>query len=621
MRRRHGAWPGVSAVVLITAVVAVVAGCGSTGGKDPGERLLGSNLDQARRLYAQLQREHSLEQDRHPLALVHSLLDHYPDFSRNDEVLTLGIDSAKRLDDVDEALSLTDELLVIFPDSPLVDPNLLQGAEMALGAGDTLRACGFLIRYDERNPRPGADPVQPPRGASLLDTLDADALKTLMSRHAGSSLWPYLGYDRTRALLLQGTFPAAEEQVVTLEAAAPESSWTLEARRLLSVPMSQVRRPRVGQVGEVRNESLGVLAPLTGRYAVLGNALVDAALFAVEAANEETGRTFVLQVEDTAGDPVVAALAARRLCGEGGSVALLGAMLSSTTTAAAIVADQYGAPLVSPTATNDRVWELGEGVFQTNLTSVYEIRLLAELLVPVLLKERFAILRPDTPEGQRQAEVFRSEVESLGGEVVVEATFPARSTDFREAIFTVRRARPEVIFVPMSVDQMALVGPQLDFHRCGSLVVGLSGFNNPRLLERAGTVLEGLVFPDDLALFPASWTAEFNEVWKSDDHPGEATTLALKSYQTTRMVLDTIHASGAEGRGQLTSALTRRLASRDVDAHGPDAFARTVRIVRGGEITFFPAGEFTESWEMVEGALADSLAVGWSDTTAIPLTD
>jgi len=599
--------------VLAGFVTLLAAGCAGTGD------LPSAGQEQASRLHARILREYSLERDAEVLDLIRTLAGRHPGYARNDEVLVLGVSSARRLDQTDTALAITDRLLARHPYSPLVDPALLQGAELAVAAGDTLRACGFLLAYHDRTPDQAADrdPAAPPRQSGLFNGLDAADLADLAARRPDSGLVPWLGYLRTRVLLVAGRFPEATAQVEQLDDIAPDAIWTGRARDLLSAPVTALRLPLPAGGGAVQPERIGVLAPLTGRYAVLGNALVDAAMLAVTAANAETGRVFELQVEDTAGDPVVAALAARRLCAGGGSIALLGAMLSSTTAAAAIVADQWQTPMVSATATNDRVWELGGGIYQTNLTSVYEIRLLAELLVPVLLKQRLAILRPDDPEGRRHAEVFRSEVTALGGEIVHEATFPPRATDFRAPILAVRETRPEVVFVPASVDQMALVAPQLDFYRCGSLVVGLSGFNSPRLLERAGTVLEGLVFPDDLALFPASWTAEFNEVWLADEHPQEATALALKSFQATRMLLDTLHASGAVERPQLTAALRKRLANRDVDAEGPDSFGATVRIVRGGAITFFPAEVYSESWELTEGALIDSLAAVRTDTLAV----
>jgi branched-chain amino acid transport system substrate-binding protein len=348
-----------------------------------------------------------------------------------------------------------------------------------------------------------------------------------------------------------------------------------------------------------------------GRYAVLGNAFYEAVLLARDAANRETGRDFQLTLEDTGGDPVIGALAARRLCRETGSIALLGALMSAPTASAAVVADAYGVPLVSPTATNDRIWELGKGIFQTNLTGLYEVRLMAQLATTLLLKERFAIFYPEGPEGRRHAELFRAEVQAHGGQIVAELSFSQQVTDFRRPLLEIRPHRPEVIFIPATVDQMILLGPQLDFYHAGSLVLGLSNWNSKRLNERAGQVLERALFPHDLALFPAHWTEEFSAGWPADNYPDEATALALKAYQATRMLLDTLHQSGAANRAQLAAALQNRLANRDIETGGPESYATAVRMFSAGQIVPFPAGIFAEAWDLTDGvvAVADSLVV------------
>ncbi len=272
------------------------------------------------------------------------------------------------------------------------------------------------------------------------------------------------------------------------------------------------------------------------------------------------------------------------------------------------MADHWQTPLISPTATNERIWELGEGIFQTNLTGLYETRMLAALATTVMLKKRFGLMYPDTPEGRRYADVFRTEVGNWGGEIVAEVTFPSRGTDFKDPILTLRQDRPEVLFVPASVDQMVLLGPQLDFYHAGSLVLGLSNWNSEKLRERSATVLERAIFPNDLALFPAEWTSEFRARWNGENYPREASILALKSYQAIRMILDTINRSEATSRVQLAHALRNRLASRDFEAEGPESFAGTVRMFRGAEIIPFPGGRFAEAWLLTEGAVVDSLA-------------
>jgi branched-chain amino acid transport system substrate-binding protein len=602
---------GLFLLAMLVGSALLVVGCGKAPDpvNDPQARLAGDGLAQAQRLYAQLKREHSLHRDRKSLEIAGTLLDYYPAFERNDEVLSLAVQSAYRLEDPHRALELTDEFLQKFPASALMDQRLLRGGEIALDVGDTLAAAEYLILHFDRDPQGATRSDGLPRAHPVIMSLSTDQVVPLREAEQGRPMWPYLSYVLARKQLEDGNYRQAEavgDQMVDL---GPDNRWLEMVKDLLAGGQpDQVAFPRPS--GPVNVNRVGVLSPLTGRYAVLGNAFVDACLMALEKANADYGREFELLVEDTAGDPVNSALATRRLCGQEGCLALFGPMMSDPTAAAALVADLYGVPLVSPTATNDRVWQLGDRIFQTNLTGFYEVRLLAQLATTVMLKERFAIIHPDDPEGRRNAEVFAAEIEQLGGQVVAMASFPPQGTDFREPILQLREHRPEVIFAPATVDQMVLLGPQLDFFHAGALIMGLSNWNSQKLIDRAGTQLESAVFPSDQALIPPQWTAEFNVGWDDSNYPREATALALRAYQSMRMLLDTLATSGAVNRAQLAEALTRRLANRAVEAEGPDSYESIVRVFRSKRIVSFPANIFTEAWELTEGAAVDSLLVG-----------
>ena len=578
----------------------------SSGGRpaaDP-DQLSGSDRELADDLFKRLTREHSLHLDQKALTIADALLAQYPKYSRNDEVLVMAVDSAMGMGDDERALDLTDQLVLGYPASPQVKRALVQGVEMATAAGDTVRAVGYHVALYEMDPIGQTDADGRPSVAPLLAALNLAQLNELSSGSQASALQPYLGFLRVEKMLADGQVAAAETVVRDLQVRAPESDWTLAANDLLYGGSGAAG---TSTISEVRPNQVGIVCPLTGRYALLGNAFYDAALLALEVTNAELETTFELMVEDSQGDPVAGALAAQRLCRQEGSMALVGSLMSNPTATVALVADLWQVPLISPTATNERIWELGEGIFQTNLTGLYETRLLASLATTVMLKKRFGLLYPDTPEGRGYADVFRAEVEGWGGRIVARAAFPSHTTDFKDPILEIRRERPEVIFVPASVDQMVLLGPQLDFYHAGSLIMGLSNWNSEKLREKSGSLLERAVFPNDLALFPEKWTAEFRSRWNDDNYPREATALALKSYQATRMLLDTMAKSGATSRLQLTHALRSRLASRDFDSEGPESFAGTVRMFSGQQIVPFPGGRFAEAWELTEGAVADSV--------------
>jgi ABC-type branched-subunit amino acid transport system substrate-binding protein len=614
-------------LIACGAASLLVGGCGGGRRAEPESdsqlELDREDLVRADRLFANMQREHDLHRDGQALQLGFELLDRYPSYQRRGEVARLAIASARRLGDVSAGRRLVAEFLAEQPESPYLPEVLAMGADLAVMAGDTLAGADALIRLHGTAAAPLSRDEIVGRLDTYLPALGAAELTELSGAHGGGQLGTYLGYHEVRALLLAGRAAAAANVVAGLRGRAPDDPWTRRAIELLAAPPSVWAAERLA--GGVGPGPVGVICPLTGRYAVFGNAFADGAQLAldhVEALTRDTVRVALpleLRIEDSEGDPVAAALAARRLCDAGGCVAMIGALLSDPTATVALVCDRYGVPLVSPTATHDRLAELGEWVFQTNQTDVFETEVLTQLAVRVLLKRRFAVLHPADNEGERSAERFAAAVTAWGGEVVARAAFPLEATDFREPIGVIRRARPEVVYVPATVDQMVLLGPQLDFYRAGALVLGPSEWNSARLLEEASTVMQRALFVSDTALFPAGWTTAFEADWNSAAYPPDATALALRSYQATRSVLESLLAPDQPRSrpAQLGADQRHRLTARAFEAEGPEAIARTVAMIEGEEIVAFPADIFRDTWQLV--ALADSASLADSlGTIAAP---
>ena len=594
---RVGGAGGVPLVAVAVIAVAVVIAAAAGAGQD----LKGGELEQARRLYAQLKAAHEEQRARQSLELAGALLDYYPGFDRNDEVLVMAVAAADEVGDRRHALALSDELLADYPHSPLLDGALERAATIALAGGDSLRAAHYRLLHHDRDPVRGLRADGAPRSAPLLEKLSAGQLSDLVLFHPDSAMLPWLQCLRARRLLEAGREADARQVVARLEEASPGDRWTVEALNLLGLASPAQAVPPEGPDGPVRVRQVGVLCPLSGRHAALGAAFAEAARLAAAHANAELDRNFSLVIEDTGGDPVGGALAARRLCAGRGSIALFGDLLSDPTAAAAVVAAQHAVPLVSPTATNDRLWELGANVFQTNLPGQHEPRLLAALAVRVLLKREVAVLFPDDAEGRRLADAFAAEIEALGGRVVGRVAFAADATDAAnaaaatdagEALRSVRALRPEAVYVPATAAQAARLAAALPREGLGALVLGTAGWNDPGLLAQAGTALDGAVIPDDAPLFPAAWQRDFAGAWPTGAHGAEADQLAWQAYRSLRLLLDTLAGSGARTRGELTAALRRRLTREDLDRGGVSTLAGAVRVVRGQATEPFPAALF-----------------------------
>jgi branched-chain amino acid transport system substrate-binding protein len=559
------------AVALLLSGLLLLAAC--SGG---GPRQREGDAGTARVLYDSFEQEYLLHRDAQALTLGGRLLDEYPDYPLADAVAAKMVTAAVRLPDLDRAQELAMAFPERFPGSIHRDAAMKTAARGLADAGrpaDGLRVLARLAAVQQGAARRSTEEL----ALALAEPLDAALLNELVAEPGMRSLAP----------ALRGLAAIEEEEAPAVVAGR-----------------------------------IGVLTPLTGRYARFGNAFQAGVRQGLRSEDPQGSGPWEIVLEDTEGDPVPAALAARRLCRDEGCQLLIGALLSATTATAALVAQEHGVPLVSPTATNERLGELGASILQTNLTGPVEVEILARLATEVLLKQRFAIIRPDTPEGLNLATAFADKVTELGGEIVIESVFDPAATDFRSQVLALRETRPEVVFAPTTVDQMVLLGPQLDFYRVGALVLGPSEWNSSRLMERAGSVMERTVFPVSEVVYPPEWSAEFRADWPTAQYDEESTRLARSAYLATRLALRVMKEMPEATPQEITAALHARLSGRGADVAEPDGYAALVNLVEDGQPRSFPGHLYREAWlrqlEADSLARADSLALADSLGLARP---
>ena len=302
------------------------------------------------------------------------------------------------------------------------------------------------------------------------------------------------------------------------------------------------------------------------------------------------GASLTLVSRDSRGDEVVAVQGARELIEDEQVIAMVGALLSSTTVAVATLCEERGVPLISPTATKETIKELGSYIFQTNLTKDRETRLLVRVAVKGMLRERFAILHPDTDEGRSIAARFTSELERQGGRVVATAAYDREVTDFAVPIIQLRKAAPEAIFIPATANDMRLIAPQLTFHDLRAELFGLSSWNNSLLLREAGASMEQAVMPSEVALIPEQRRQRFEDLWRRRFPSTSSTPIGLKSYMATLTLIEALDPEGGDTRQRLRARLDAGFV--EMDTSEGDESAVPLRVVRAGSLVGLPIAIF-----------------------------
>jgi branched-chain amino acid transport system substrate-binding protein len=311
---------------------------------------------------------------------------------------------------------------------------------------------------------------------------------------------------------------------------------------------------------EVVRYRIGVLCPLKGRFALLGESFLRGASIALKEERFKGICNVELVVGDTRGNPLECRAVAERLIDEERVNALLGEVLSSPTIAAAQVAQLSRIVLLSPVATEEGIGDVGSWVFQTALGSEIETASIARMAVGRLGLRRIAFMSSDDLRSRRIAFLFADEVERLGGELCIAEFYPEGSTDFAEAIGRIRSVAPEALFIASDTEDLILIMPQLSFHEFGVQLLGTSSWNSKRLIRMVGKDLEAALFPADIEsrdgerLFASACALVKEPV-------GEINQVVVGGYRGAKLLIEALAKSRAGGE-PLKEEISRLLEKR-----------------------------------------------------------
>lgn len=356
--------------------------------------------------------------------------------------------------------------------------------------------------------------------------------------------------------------------------------------------------------GKVR---LGVVLPLTGKRAVIGQQVLQGVQLALNqlgfsakekvelvVKNSASGSSLVGIIEDLAGDPQMAGI--------------IGPVLSGEIKEMVPIIDRFKIPAFTPTASSEGLTELSPYVFRNVLTRKIQAGFLARYAVNQLKLRRFAILYPVESYGIEFRKIFQNEVESLGGEVVTTVAYDRKETDFRAQILELggipdnqleklakenllngdvyegfeggegKLSQPVVdmghwnndkvenfktslelsydaIFIPGFYDKVSLIVPQLVFYNIDNVILlGANGWNSLKLVENAGKYINEGYFVDGFFINSTRLGVQkFVEAFKTT-FGKEPTLHSAQAYDSANILIQGI-LEGADNRIKLKERL------------------------------------------------------------------
>jgi branched-chain amino acid transport system substrate-binding protein len=299
------------------------------------------------------------------------------------------------------------------------------------------------------------------------------------------------------------------------------------ARKVLRFPelpetiLADARRIAEEAPGAVARVRIGFIAPTESRFAQVSEGVRRGIEIALDEMNQGRPLPIELVTRATVEDPDSTAEVIRDLARREEVEAILGPLISEMAVPAASAASEEGVPLVSPTATDARLLDIGPGVYTVNALDGAIGHTIGTYAVRALERRRFAILAVDNVYGRIQADAFTAAVESAGGRVVARRVYPPGSSQFTDYLGAFVRGQADAVFIATKSPQEALrVLNQMAFYELhGLMPLGTDAWNDEQFYEQGRGFARGYfadTFSRDTLVtrwedFAARYAARFGE--------------------------------------------------------------------------------------------------------------
>lgn len=237
---------------------------------------------------------------------------------------------------------------------------------------------------------------------------------------------------------------------------------------------------------------VGVVLPLSGKLAVIGEIEKKSYLLALQEINSEggiNGKEIELLIKDTAGNPAAGRSAVNKLISKHNAIAICGGISSSVVWTAAASAQEHKIPFVVNTASADKITEQGwQYIFRINPPVSEYPEAMTSFLNKIARVRTASIIYENTPSGLFGVKRIMQLGKKLTVTLVMQEGYEPAALDFRPLLAKVGAKDPDLVYIVSNVMDAALLLRQAqDMKWIPGLVVGFSpGFTSTAFLETAG---------------------------------------------------------------------------------------------------------------------------------------
>lgn len=415
---------------------------------------------------------------------------------------------------------------------------------------------------------------------------DISVLENILKEYPDHQLGDVVYYQAGRLAKDANQNGLAETNFRILTTKYPASAYLAQATEALRSIQGQMK---------VESQVIGVLLPLTGKYAKFGYQALYGVQMAVNLFNQEDPDTNITLAIGDSGETVEQGEAAlAKLFYDDHVVAVIGPLLSKGVDLISKRATEIGVPLISlaqqPGIRDDYIFQMG-------LTAKYQAEEIARYAVEKAGMKNFAVVYPSNPVGTDTAFHFWNAVEAKGGKITAFESYASKETDFRTPIdkalglfypdargqelaeLAILRKKENITKRTRMTEKYFGLKPIVDFDavfivdeaKTATQIIptfayrdvdtmkflGISTWNTTSLYERAPEQAENCFFVD--SFFAGSTDPRFKEFMTKFQKiygytPGSSEAIA---YDAAKVLFSSMQASGSSSRSDLKEQLMK----------------------------------------------------------------
>ena len=316
---------------------------------------------------------------------------------------------------------------------------------------------------------------------------------------------------------------------------------------------------------------VGVIAELTGDIPAVGASCKNAAEMAVAEINDGGGiqlgdRKYKINliIEDNAGKADQSASAAQKLITQNNVVAIVGPNASRYALPAAEIAETGKVVLITPWSTapkatlDSRTGASKKFVFRSCFIDPFQGRVLAKFVLDNLKLKKAAVLYDVASDYNKGiAEIFKEVYEQNGGRIVAFETYTTNDKDFSSQLTKIKKADPEIIFlpnyyseVPLQIQQAKRLGIAVPF-------IGADAWGSAELTKLCGADCDGYYFSTHYAADAATETTKKFIAGYKAKYGTTPDDVAALTYDSFGLLWQALKTAGKKDRQAVRDALAK----------------------------------------------------------------